>query len=133
MSALIEGFKREHSGIIEALREVEVHGILTKEGQAKLMSVKETLLGHLKEEDEKFYPILRKKAEQNKKLKEELDVFAKDLESVSKVVSGFFDRYYKGILGTELLWDFETLFMVLRNRIKNEENILYGEYEKIDQ
>ncbi len=133
MSALIEGFKREHSGIIEALREVEVHGILTKEGQAKLMSVKETLLGHLKEEDEKFYPILRKKAEQNKKLKEELDVFAKDLESVSKVVSGFFDRYDKGVLSAGLLTDFETLFMVLRNRMRNEENFLYGEYEKIDE
>jgi len=133
MSALIEGFKREHSGIIEALREVEAHGILTKEGQAKLMSVKETLLGHLKEEDEKFYPILRKKAEQNKKLKEELDVFAKDLESVSKVVSGFFDRYDKGVLSAGLLTDFETLFMVLRNRMRNEENFLYGEYEKIDE
>jgi hypothetical protein len=131
MSALIEKFKKEHSEIIEALKEVEELGILTKEGQAKLMSVKAALLEHLKEEDEKFYPILRKEAEQNKKLKEELDIFAKDLENVSKVVLEFFDRLDKGVLGTRLLWDFETLIMVLRNRIMNEEIFLYGYFEKV--
>ncbi|MFV1975840.1 MAG: hemerythrin domain-containing protein [Candidatus Scalindua sp.] len=131
MSALIEEFKKEHSEIIEALKEVEELGILTKEGQAKLMSVKAALLEHLKEEDEKFYPILRKEAEQNKKLKEELDIFAKDLENVSKVVLEFFDRFDKGVLGTRLLWDFETLIIVLRNRIMNEEIFLYGYFEKV--
>ncbi len=131
MSTLIEEFKKEHSEIIEALKEVEDLGILTIEGQAKLMSVKAALLEHIKEEDEKFYPILRKEAEQNKKLKEELDIFAKDLENVSKVVLEFFDRFDKGVLGTRLLWDFETLIMVLRNRIMNEEIFLYGYFEKV--
>ncbi|MHC4270180.1 MAG: hemerythrin domain-containing protein [Planctomycetota bacterium] len=133
MSALIEEFKREHSEIVDALQEVKELGILTKEGQAKLMSVKAALLEHLKEEDEKFYPVLRKEAEQNKKLKEELDIFAKDFDSVSRVVLEFFDRFGKGVLGTRLLWDFETLIMVLRNRIMNEEIFLYDEYEKIAQ
>ncbi len=133
MSALIEGFKKEHSEIVDALQEVKELGILTKEGQAKLMSVKTSLLEHLKEEDEKFYPVLRKEAEQNKKLKEELDIFAKDFESVSKVVSEFFDKFDKGVLGSRLLWDFETLIMVLRNRIMNEEIFLYGEYEDLNK
>ena len=133
MSALIEGFKKEHSDIVDALQEVKELGILTKEGQAKLMSVKTSLLEHLKEEDEKFYPVLRKEAAQNKKLKEELDIFAKDFESVSKVVLEFFDRFEKGVLGTRLLWDFETLIMVLRNRIMNEEIFLYGEYENLNK
>ena len=133
MSALIEEFKREHCEIIEALKEVEGSGILTKEGQSKLMSVKATLLEHLKVEDERFYPVLWEVAGKDNKLKEELEVFAKDLESVTRVVLGFFDRYDKGILGTRLLTDFETLYMVLRNRMRNEENYLYDEYEKIDQ
>ncbi len=131
MSALIEEFKKEHSEIIEALKEVEELGILTKEGQAKLMSVKAALLEHLKEEDEKFYPVLQKEAEQNKKLKEELDIFAKDFESVSRVVLEFFDKFDKGVFGTRLLWDFETLIMVLRNRIMNEEIFLYGYFEEV--
>ncbi len=133
MSALIEEFKKEHSEVIEALKEVEELGILTKEGQAKLMSVKSTLLDHLKDEDEKFYPVLWKEAEQNKRLKEELEVFAEDLESVSRIVLEFFDRYDKGVLDTRLLADYETLFMVLRNRMRNEENFLYGEFENIGQ
>ncbi len=37
MSALIVEFKREHSEVIEALKEVEELGILTKEGQDKTL------------------------------------------------------------------------------------------------
>ncbi|MHC4321442.1 MAG: hypothetical protein ACYST3_04120 [Planctomycetota bacterium] len=133
MSALIEGFKRDHSEIIEALKKVEELGILTKEGQAKLISVKSTLLEHLKEEDEKFYPVLLKAAEQNKKLKEELEIFAKDWDHISRVVFGFFHGYDKGVLDMDLLRSFDTLFMVLHDRIKNEEKFLYGEYEKINK
>ena len=133
MSTLIEEFKREHSEIIEALKEVRELDIHTKKGKARLMSVKASLLEHLKEEDEKFYPVLRKEAEQNKKLKKALEVFAKELVSVSRVVFGFFDRFTNGVLGARLLGDFETLFMVLRYRMGNEESFLYGEYEKIDQ
>ena len=133
MSALIEEFKKQHYEIIKALKEAEVLGILTEEGKAKLMSVKETLHEHLKDEDEKFYPVLWKEAEQNKKLKEELDIFAKDFESVSRIVLGFSDRFGKGILGESLLKEFETLITVLQNRMLNEETFLYGEYEKIAQ
>ncbi len=133
MSVLIEEFKREHSEIIEALKEVEELGVLTKKGRAKLMSVKPILIEHLEKEDEKFYPVLLKEAEQNKKLKEELEVFAKDWNHVSRVVFGFFQGYDKGVLDMDLLRGFDTLFMVLHDRIRNEENFLYGEYEKIDQ
>jgi hypothetical protein len=48
MSALIEEFKREHSEIIEALNEIEELGVLTKEGLAKLMSIKSALLEDVK-------------------------------------------------------------------------------------
>lgn len=130
MSALIEEFKREHSEIIEALKEVKELGILTEEGHAKLMSIKATLLKHFKEEDGKFYPALWKEAEQNKKLKDELEVFAKDLESASRFVFVFFDKCDKGLPGANLSKDFETLFMVIRDRMRNEENFLYDEYNK---
>ena len=95
MSTLIEDFKRDHSGIVDTLHEVKECGILTKEGQAKLMSVKAALLKHLKDEDEKFYPVLLREAEQNKKLKEELEKFAKDLEKFYKFVFGFLKNMTK--------------------------------------
>lgn len=58
MTALIEELKREHSEILVILNEVEGLDILSKEGQAKLMSVITILLEHLKKEDVKFYPVL---------------------------------------------------------------------------
>jgi len=133
MLALLEEFKKEHSGIVDTLKKVEEYGILTREGQDKLMSVKPSLIEHLDEEDEKFYPVLWKEAEQNKKLKEVLQIFAKDLENISRVVFRFFDSYDKGVLDDRLSGDFETLFTVIRHRMENEENILYDEYEKIFQ
>ena len=133
MSPLIEEFKKEHIEFVEALKEVEKFGILAKEGQAKLMYLKVRLLEHLRKEDEEFYPVLIEAAGHNMKLKEALEVFANDLESVSRFVFGFFDRYDKGFLGEGLSRDFETLFMVIRNRMENEENILYREYEKLYQ
>ncbi len=133
MSALIEEFKKDHSKIIEALKEVKELGILTKKGQVKLMSVKASLLEHLKEEEEKFYPVLWKEAEQNKKLKKELEIFAKDWGNVYSVAFGIFDRYDKGVLGESLMLDFESLFTILSHRMRNEEDFLYGEYEKIAQ
>ena len=132
MSALIEEFEKEHFEIIEALKEVKELGVLTKEGQGKLMSIKATLLKHLKEEDERFYPVLRKEAEQNKKLEEVLEVFANDLESASRFVFGFFDRCDKGFPGANLSGDFEILFMVIRERMRNEENFLYDEYKMLN-
>ncbi len=131
MSPLIEEFKREHSEIIDALKECRELGIFTKKGQTKLIAVKESLLEHLKEEDEKFYPVLWQEAEQNKQLKEGLEIFAKDWGNVSSVAFEIFDRYDKEVLGEDLLLDFEALFTVLRHRMRNEENFLYGEYEKI--
>ncbi len=130
---LIKELKSEHLKISETLKEVKELGILTHKGQAKLISVKSSLLEHLKEEDKKFYPVLWKEAEQNKKLKEGLEVFEKDLESVSRVVFGLFDGFDKGVLGVRFLKDFETFFMVLLNRMWNEENYLYVEYEELNK
>ena len=133
MSALIEGFKKEHSEIIATLNEVEELGILSREGQAKLVSVKASLLEHLWNEDERLYPVLRKEAERNKKLKETLDVFANDAENIYGDMLEFFGKYTEGAIDSKFEGEFEHLFAALRTRIRNEENFLYSEYEKIDQ
>ena len=133
MTALIEEFKREHSEILAILNEVKELGILSKEGQAKLMSAKAHLLAHLKKEDEKLYPVLRKEAERNKNLKKEVDMFAMDPEYVSRVVSEFFDKYSGGEIDENFSVNFESLFAALSARIRNEEEALYKEYEEIDQ
>jgi iron-sulfur cluster repair protein YtfE (RIC family) len=133
MSALIEEFKREHSEILAILNEVKELGILSKEGQAKLMSIKASLLEHLWNENERIYPVLWKEAEHNKDLKELLDLFAIEMEGVTKVVQQFFDKFYEGTVDSNSPHEFEEFFAAISKRIKNEEEILYGEYENIDQ
>ncbi|MCP5006187.1 MAG: hemerythrin domain-containing protein [Planctomycetes bacterium] len=133
MSALIEKFKREHSEILAIFNEVEGLDILSKEGKAKLLSVRTILLEHLKKEDVKFYPVLYKVAEHDKSLKNVLDLFAMDMENVSRAALEFFEKYSRGVLGKELQEEFESLFVTLSNRIWNEEDILYEEYEGINR
>ncbi len=133
MSALIEELRREHSEILAILSEVEGLGILSREGQAKLVSVKAILLEHLKKEDVKFYPVLYKVVKHSNSLKNVLDLFEMDMENVSRVVLEFFDKYSRGVSGNELQEEFERLIVALRNRIKNEEDILYLEHERMNQ
>ncbi len=130
MSALIEEFKGEHAKIMAMLKEVKEFGILSKEGQARLMSIKEHLLAHIKKEDEELYPVLRKEAEDNERFKNTLDLFAMDMEKVSSVVQEFFGKYSEGEIDGNFSINFESLLAALSVRIKNEEDALYEEYEE---
>jgi len=133
MSILIEELKKEHSEIIATLNEVKKRGILSKEGQGKLMSVQTSLLAHLEMEDDRLYPVLRKEAEHNKDLNNTLDLFEMDMENVSTIVREFFDKYSEEFSGKELPEDFENLFAALSKRISNEEVSLYEEYEYMNE
>jgi len=133
MTVLIEELKKEHSEIIATLNEIEKLGILSKEGQDKLISLESTLLAHLEMEDNQLYPALRKEAGHNKDLKNTLDLFAMDMENVSEIVRRFFDKYSEDLSGKELPEDFERLLAALRKRIRNEEDSLYEEYEYMNE
>jgi hemerythrin-like domain-containing protein len=133
MSALIDEFKGEHAEIIAMLKEVKELGILSKEGQARLISIKAHLLAHIKKEDEKLYPVLRKEAEDNEKLKNTLDLFSMDMEKVSSAVQEFFDKYSGGEIDENFSINFESLSVAISARIRNEEDALYEEYEEINR
>jgi hypothetical protein len=133
MSALIEELKREHSEIVAMLNEIERLEILSKEGQSKLMPAKERFLTHLKKEDEQFYPVLRKDAENNKQLESALDLCALDMENVSRIALEFFDKYYGGVIDEDFQREFERFFAAINKRIEAEEDILYDEYESMNQ
>jgi hypothetical protein len=136
MSILIDELKKEHSEILATLNEVKELGILSKEGQDKLMSLEVSLLAHLEMEDDQLYPALRKNAEYSNSLKNILDLFAMDMENVSRIVQEFFEKYSEGFSGMELekiSVDFESLLTALNKRICNEEDSLYEEYETQDR
>ena len=130
MSALIKTLKSEHLKIIDTLKEVEEFGILTHKGQDKLMSMKSSLIEHLYKEDEKLYPFFYKAAEQSKKF---LELLANDLETVTRGVTGFFDKYSKGVIDSNFQREYERLFDALSKRMVYEEDILYVEYEELNK
>ncbi len=133
MSALIEEYKKEHSEIIEELKEVEKLGILTNEGHAKLMFLTVDLVKHLWHEDEWLYPVLRKASEHNKKLKEILSFFINGLGAIHEEMLHFIMKYSQGAIDSNFQREFERLFGALSKRIEYEENILYGEYNMLNR
>lgn len=133
MTKLIDELKREHSQIVDVLNEVKGKDIRLKETQEKLLSAKAGLLTHLKKEDEELYPVLKKSAEKDKNLQQTLDMFAKDMEGISRFALEFFDKYSKGGSGIKFAQDFGRLTATLGGRIRKEENILFAEYEKLSQ
>jgi iron-sulfur cluster repair protein YtfE (RIC family) len=133
MSTLIEGLKKDHASVVEVLNEVKEHGIGSKTGRDHLLSARAALLAHLKVEDEQLYPVLREEAEANDALKRTLDLFARDMETVSKQALGFFEKYSSGGSGLEFAKDYGRLHAALGQRMSREEKILYPEYEKLNR
>ncbi len=133
MSVLIDQLKKEHSKIFAELNAANDLGIITKEGQDKLLSTKADLLAHLRKEDEHLYPALRKEAEINKHLESTLDSFSSEMKNITISVLEFFKKYSDGVLDSKYVDAFETLSAALNARMKNEESVLFAEYNKIEQ
>ena len=131
MNTLIEELKNDHAEIVKVLTKVKELGISSKGGQEMHLAAKEGLLAHLKKEDERLYPALRRSAENNPGLKQTLDMFTKDMASISKAAIDFFGKYTGGGSGIEFAKDFGGLVGVLGGRIQKEEKIIYAEYEKL--
>ncbi len=133
MSILVEELKKEHSVISEALNEAKNIGITLKEGQKALLSAKNGLVAHLKKEDERLYPALRKEAEKDESLKRTLNTFAKDMESISKAALDFFEKYSGGGSGIDFASDYGRLMSALNSRIRREESIIYAKFDEIEE
>lgn len=132
MSLLIDELKKQHSEIFAELKEADDLGVVTKEGRDKLLSTKADLLAHLNKEDEHLYPVLRKEARRNKQMENILDSFSSEMENISRSALGFFEKYSDGVIDSKYVETFETLYSTLNARMKNEESVLFAEYEKIN-
>ena len=125
--------KKEHAALVSVLNKVRSLGVSQKEGQHLLFSSKTALLDHLKKEDEQLYPVLNKVAESDADLKLTLDLFADEMDKISKEAIKFFDKYSEGDSGFDFSKDFGGLLAVLSQRIRKEENVLYQKYDQIVQ
>ncbi len=127
---LIEEFKKEHLVIINTLNRVKKLGIGSKKGHDAILSAQKNILTHIKEEDEKLYPVLRKSVENNRKLKETLDVFVGNMGAISDSIFHFFGNYSMKA-GNQLTMEIEWLIETLSWRILREEIFIFTMYENL--
>jgi len=131
MSDLVNKLKKEHETLLKTLNSITISGISSKDGQTKLYAAKEGLIAHLELENKDLYPVLRKAAETNENLKRTLDIFAKDMENISKTALDFFSKYASGGESLEFAKDAGRLIAALKDRIGKEEDGLYAQYDKL--
>ncbi len=132
MVKLIEEFKKEHSLIVDTLSKSRKIGVDSREGQDKILSAKDFILAHLKKEDEKLYPLLRKAAKSSQRLKELLGEFDKDMNEITSYTLEFFNDY-TATTGSELAMELEKFVTMLERRILREETFLFAEFEKLHE
>ena len=132
MSTLVDELKDDHKVIVSYLESARnCYGTNPDLARQKLFLAKETLLKHLKKEDEVLYPALNKEGQKNSQLKNYLDVFAKDMEKISALAIKFFEKY-KDRISPDFSDDFATISFELKQRIGKEERVLYKEFDKIE-
>jgi iron-sulfur cluster repair protein YtfE (RIC family) len=130
MSKLVQELKGDHEKLAQVLSNALSKGP-TKEGLQLLTTTKAALLAHLKKEDTFLYPELKKAAVTDKHLKSTIDMFAADMDKISKAAVDFFNKWEKGGDGVEFAKDIGSLISALRSRIHREESALYPEFDKI--
>ncbi len=122
---MFEEIRKEHTVIIDNLMNMKKLNIHTREGQLELLSAKNDILDHIKNEDENFYPVLKKTAESNSGLRETLNAFDEDMAVISKYTLDFFESIFT-VEGIDLELALEKFIEVHTTRIKREEAILYA-------
>ena len=133
MTRLIDELKKDHAAIEGMLAKVKDSSITSKEAHTILIAAQASLLAHLKKEDAQLYPVLHQAALSDAALKRTVDFYAKDMDEITRNAVAFFDNYSKpdAAIDIEFAKAFGRLFATISKRLRNEENSLYREYERI--
>jgi hypothetical protein len=75
--------------------------------------------------------VLRKAAETDEHIRDMLSFFEKDLTDVTAVAQDFFSKYDEVCADIDFIQDFGLFFMMFKERVVREENILFLEYERL--
>ena len=66
-------------------------------------------------------------------MKEILSFFVNGIGGIHEEMLEFLTKYYNGIIDRNFQKEYDSLFDSLSKRIEYEENMLFGEYERINQ
>jgi len=128
MNALIQELKNEHAAILEVLGQVKALGISSQAGRERLVAARGLLLAHMRKEDERYYPVLRKAAENDRELRLLMEFFVADMEAVSTKAMQLFDTYARGGDEAAFAGEIKLLYMTLKDRIQTEEQKLFRKF-----
>lgn len=128
---LIDELKSDHAQMLETLDRIKAAGVTSDEGKRHLRDAKRMLLDHLRKEDSRFYPVLRRAAERDHDLRRRLEAFAGDMHRITRDAIAFFDTYAEGGSGLGFARDFGRLYATLRQRQEKEERLLYPQFQEI--
>lgn len=136
----LKGLEKDHESIVKLFNGLEP--VLKNGNISDVSSIlktinrfNNTLVKHLKDEDEIFYPDLRKRAVELKQdaLLPALDVFIEDMNKISRKVFDFFSRYRsESDIATDekgFIKDIAEIRDALVKRINTEEETLYYIYK----
>lgn len=133
MARLIDELKNDHQAMSKLLDRLKDSRVSNDEAHKILLSAQTSLLAHLKKEDSQLYPVLYQAAKENPALKRTVDFYTKDMEEITRKAVEFFEKYsrHDSRIDIEFAKAFGNLFAVISRRLRNEENTLYKEYEKL--
>ena len=123
--SLIDTLKHDHEQIFKLLDESHTLGITTEAGRCKLRQVRATVTAHLKREDLKLYPEMRKHAE----TRALGDTYADEMRSISAETLQLFDSLERGDAGVDFARQTGRVISHLRQRMTREEVRLYPAFQ----
>lgn len=131
MKTLVEKLKRDHAellGRLEAFRSGQ--GISGRQWKENLFAAKKLFEDHLREEDEKLYPVLLKHADRDPVLKNITERFVREMRSVTEQTRAFFAKYSDSSSGTVFMQEYAALLTRLKTRMEEEEKDLFRIFEE---
>lgn len=134
MTEFIRSLKDDHIVIMVLLQKIQKNTKLTiEERKSYLLTVKTLFNNHLRIEDEKLYPELKKMATANNSVIETVDEFTVGLDRIGLILTNFFNKSEKDLENIHRSSDYSKIIKLLEVRISKEEELLYPLYDVLIQ
>ncbi len=130
MIPLVAELKVEHKRILALMDIPEKTDLKSPEYCDSIRNLRDILPSHIQKEDLLMYPVLIKTLKRDPDIKPLTQTLETELKVVMKVMTDFYVKCYKEIDCNSCFERFENLSGAIKNRITQEENIMFAEYEK---
>lgn len=131
MNPLIDELKQEHRTICRLFDEIGALGVESPAGREKLLAARELFMAHLEKEDREVHAVLARAERDNPDLCETMYLMHFNLKDVSAFVVEFFAKHVGGGCPETFAGDFDLIRVLMNNRIRREERVLFREFERV--